>query len=381
MLEWIQKVQAFLQEGGFVMWPLAGSALVLWYILGYRWWTLRRGSWMPLSRWIAQCQHADPSSSCSKGAFAEGQVVAARQVLALGLVGAAIARGWHAFQVLGTEGKPQYMVQQLEDSFFALRQEGHRFGLGVQVIAVVAPLVGLLGTVSVMIETSNALGDMSLYSQSVGIAGGISQALLTTQMGLAVAIPALLFGQILQCKQDALLLEVEQVQTWFLEYAHAQHTGVQFQERVFHQHSDQEQDGGKQMRRARRQGSEGPQIDISPLIDMVFILLIFFMVSTTFVKDMKLELERPAASSSTRASTKAVRIHLDRSGALFLDGAAVKHWMLQSRVRQLLKDDRARPVLVITDRLVRAEKLIEVVDQCRLAGAKDVGVATQQEAG
>ena len=43
-------------------------------------------------------------------------------------------------------------------------------------------------------------------------------------------------------------------------------------------------------------------LNISPLIDMVFILLIFFMVSTTFVKDMKLDLERPAASSSSTAS-------------------------------------------------------------------------------
>ena len=44
-------------------------------------------------------------------------------------------------------------------------------------------------------------------------------------------------------------------------------------------------------------------VDISPLIDMVFILLIFFMVSTTFVKDLKIDLERPGAASAERAST------------------------------------------------------------------------------
>ena len=58
--------------------------------------------------------------------------------------------------------------------------------------------------------------------------------------------------------------------------------------------------------------SEDRGIDISPLIDMVFILLIFFMVSTTFVKDMKVDIDRPQASSATTASTKAVR--LSRSG-------------------------------------------------------------------
>ena len=51
----------------------------------------------------------------------------------------------------------------------------------------------------------------------------------------------------------------------------------------------------------RRSNAQEQQIDISPLIDMVFILLIFFMVSTTFVKDMKLELERPGAASASRA--------------------------------------------------------------------------------
>ncbi len=133
--------------------------------------------------------------------------------------------------------------------------------------------------------------------------------------------------------------------------------------------------------RLRRSEPSESGIDISPLIDMVFILLIFFMVSTTFVKDMKLDLERPGASSAKRASTTALRVHLDRTGGVFLDGLPVKVWMLQSRVRDLLKADPRRPVLVVTDRLVASEKLIEVVDQCRLAGAADVGVATVEEAG
>ncbi len=58
-------------------------------------------------------------------------------------------------------------------------------------------------------------------------------------------------------------------------------------------------------------------INISPLIDMVFILLIFFMVSTTFVKDMKLDLNRPAASSSSTASTKAIRLYIDNQGEIY----------------------------------------------------------------
>jgi biopolymer transport protein ExbD len=126
---------------------------------------------------------------------------------------------------------------------------------------------------------------------------------------------------------------------------------------------------------ARR--SEQQDLDISPLIDVVFILLIFFMVSTTFVKDKDLDLERPSASSAQVSSSKALRVQIDRSASVFVDGVPVRPWMVQSRVRDLLRDGGAESVLVVCDRRVAAEKLIEVVDQIRLAGAKDVGVATE----
>ncbi|MBL4773005.1 MAG: biopolymer transporter ExbD [Alcanivoracaceae bacterium] len=122
-------------------------------------------------------------------------------------------------------------------------------------------------------------------------------------------------------------------------------------------------------------------LNISPLIDMVFILLIFFMVSTTFVKDMKLDLDRPSASSSTTASTKAVRLYIDNAGEVYLDGESVRLWVIQSRLRDLLKTKTQKSVLVVTDESVPAGKLVEVIDQARLAGASDVGVATSKEVG
>ena len=131
--------------------------------------------------------------------------------------------------------------------------------------------------------------------------------------------------------------------------------------------------------RERKESVQG--IDISPLIDMVFILLIFFMVSTTFVKDMKLDLNRPAASTATTASTKAVRIYIDNLGEIYLDGEPVRMWVIQSRIRDLLAGTTGKSVLVVTDDGVPAGRLVEVVDQVRLAGATDVGVATVEEAG
>jgi biopolymer transport protein ExbD len=122
-------------------------------------------------------------------------------------------------------------------------------------------------------------------------------------------------------------------------------------------------------------------LDISPLIDIVFILLIFFMVTTTFVKDMKLELERPGAASATMANSKAIRLYIDSQGETYLDGEPIRLWLIQSKLRDLLKASPGANVLVVTDIGVPAGKLVEVVDQARLAGAQGVGVATNKEAG
>lgn len=131
----------------------------------------------------------------------------------------------------------------------------------------------------------------------------------------------------------------------------------------------------------RARPEQRSDLDLTPLIDMVFILLIFFMVSTTFVKDMKIDIERPGAATAQAASSKALRVNIDSGSNIYIDGNPVRPWMVQSRVREFLESSGGGSVLVITDRRVPADRLIEVVDQCRLAGATDVGVATEKEAG
>jgi biopolymer transport protein ExbD len=131
--------------------------------------------------------------------------------------------------------------------------------------------------------------------------------------------------------------------------------------------------------RYRQETQEEGQIDMSPLIDMVFILLIFFMVTTTFVKDMKLDLERPSASSSAAASTKATRVFIDKFGDVFVDNQPVRIYSLQSKLREMLRVSTDKSVLVVTDETVTAKLVLEVIDQCKLSGATDVGVVTEQE--
>lgn len=132
------------------------------------------------------------------------------------------------------------------------------------------------------------------------------------------------------------------------------------------------------MRYLRRTRPE-PGIDVSPLVDVVFILLIFFMVATTFRQEARLGIERPTATSGERSAGNPLRIGLDRHGDLVVEGRPVSRWMLQARLRELLELSPDVPVLIVADRRAPVEDLVEVVDQARLAGARDVAVATQPE--
>ena len=114
---------------------------------------------------------------------------------------------------------------------------------------------------------------------------------------------------------------------------------------------------------------------------VVFILLIFFMVTTTFVKDMKLDLNRPSAASASKASSKVVRVYIDNTNEIYIDNQPVKLWAVQSKLRDLLRGNSDKSVLVISDTSIPVERLIDVVDECRMSGAKDVAVSTTKEMG
>lgn len=131
----------------------------------------------------------------------------------------------------------------------------------------------------------------------------------------------------------------------------------------------------------RRPAEEKADLNVTPLIDVMMVLLIFFMLTAKFTEETQVDIERPAASSGSTPKTSALRVTLDHTGALWVGDVPVKPWALQGRVRDFLRQDGDGSVLVVTDRRVPAEKLIEVVDQCRLAGATDVGVITDAEGG
>jgi biopolymer transport protein ExbB len=184
----LENVLEYLRQGGFVMPPLVGGAMVLWYAIGYRWVTLRWGKGgRSLRRLVDRHTRGQPGKPH-------------------GIIDTAVATG---LRVMG--GRPADPRAALDDALYDLELELGRYEILVQAIVMTAPLAGLLGTVSGMIETFNSLADMSLFSRSGGIAGGISQALITTQMGLAVAIPGLLMGRFLRRRQERLADELSRL--------------------------------------------------------------------------------------------------------------------------------------------------------------------------
>lgn len=178
----------FFEVGGYVMPPLIAATIVLWFAIGYRYAALRRGSVRAPRRLLTRIAD-EPFVRNPKGLLDEAVVVGLR-----------IARR-----------NPDYLRRYLDDAFAGIERRTRRFQKLITAIVAVAPLTGLLGTVVGMIETFDSLGDMSLFAQSGGIAGGISQALFTTQMGLAVAIPGLIVGNMLDRKASAIRHELAQI--------------------------------------------------------------------------------------------------------------------------------------------------------------------------
>lgn len=119
-------------------------------------------------------------------------------------------------------------------------------------------------------------------------------------------------------------------------------------------------------------------VDIAPLIDIVFILLIFFLVTTTFVRDTGVQVERPQATTSSATQPQAMRIAIAAGGAVYVGGRSLTLQQLHDRVADFIAAERNASVIVIPDQSVTAGRLVQVMDIARQAGAVDVAIATKR---
>lgn len=118
------------------------------------------------------------------------------------------------------------------------------------------------------------------------------------------------------------------------------------------------------------------EINISPLIDMVFILLIFFIVTTVFVEETGVEVNKPQASSATDLDKNSILIAITAEGKVVYGGREIGPSGVRSTVRRLTQQDDM-PVIIQADKTVSVELLTRVLDEAKLGGANLVNLSTQ----
>ena len=127
---------------------------------------------------------------------------------------------------------------------------------------------------------------------------------------------------------------------------------------------------------------EETTIDISPLIDCVFILLIFFIVTTTFVEESGVKVDKPqAAQAVTVEENKTLTLHLTANGQVLCEGQKIGISGIQSVVKAKLRTDDDAPVVIQADATTHTSMLARVIDEARIAGAKTVNIAARQTKG
>lgn len=125
---------------------------------------------------------------------------------------------------------------------------------------------------------------------------------------------------------------------------------------------------------ANDDGNEG-QIDMGPMIDCVFILLIFFIVTTTFVEETGVEVDKPQAASASRLEKTSILIAITANGEVIFDGRNIGIGGVQPMVKQKIQKEQL-PVILQGDTNANYGLVVRVIDECKLAGAEKVSVAT-----
>lgn len=118
-------------------------------------------------------------------------------------------------------------------------------------------------------------------------------------------------------------------------------------------------------------------IDMSPLIDCVFILLIFFIVTTVFVEETGVEVDKPQAASSVQLEKTSILIALTEKGEVVYGGRDIGVSGVQPLVKRMLQTEEV-PVIVQADAGAETGALVRIIDEAKLGGAQKVSLATRQ---
>ena len=197
---------ALIEAAGWPIWFLIVASVIALAIIGERWWSLREGIVMPrdlLAQTLQEYRQNEVSPQMLSR-LAKGSPLG--QVFAAGLRNA--------------KSPPAVMKEAIEESGRTVAIELERFLTSLGTIAVIAPLLGLFGTVVGMIEIFGAQTPQG--TNPLVLAHGISIALYNTALGLVVAIPAMIFYRHFRAKVDVMLVDMEMQAIKLVEIIHGE---------------------------------------------------------------------------------------------------------------------------------------------------------------
>lgn len=121
------------------------------------------------------------------------------------------------------------------------------------------------------------------------------------------------------------------------------------------------------------------QLPLTPLIDIVFLLLIYFLLTTNFLVDEGIKIKLPQAKASAPQTEKEITVYVDRQGRTFLGTEEVSLAMLFDRLKEMIGGEENKLVVIRADRAVILNKAVKVMDVAKAAGAGRLCLATEKE--
>ena len=133
------------------------------------------------------------------------------------------------------------------------------------------------------------------------------------------------------------------------------------------------------MRRKRVKLEEDADIDITPMLDIVFIMLIFFIVTATFVKESGIDVTRPDAETAIKQNRVAILIAIRDNNEIWINRRKVDLASVRANVEKLHAENPQGGAVIQADRQAETGVLVEIMDQVRLAGVGAISIATEEK--
>jgi len=127
------------------------------------------------------------------------------------------------------------------------------------------------------------------------------------------------------------------------------------------------------------QYEEEAQIDMTPMLDVVFIMLIFFIVTSSFVKETGVDVSRPSAETAVTTDAGAVQIGISANDEIWIDKRRIDPRAVRANVEKAMAENAGAAVVIVADEGSNTSVLIKVMDQARLAGAENISIAAKGE--